>query len=350
MICALSAGCSEPPPTPYIDLGEDDPDVGTVPDMGTPSDISVADTSVADMNGLSDSGTTDEGTVGPNPGQFDPDLVYIFDWVPYQSTSVPVINDFDGATRSIPGFEGVTFFEGVIRPTDGRIVYGDPIGFPTGVNVFVEDAWSSGDYPNDPEANDISVSVPRCGSVNAIGVEPGTGDILYECLDCPPDESSCYGNVFRSGGGAYLTVGATSGWWPGYNGATLYDQGNAIRLRAGGVTTTITTQLSDLEDVVAVRATLDGFLVVSREGSSLHAFLIDTDGSVSPEGSYPLHPGYDRPSHYRLAANGDLYLIVEEVGSITGYRSVLRLVIGAVDPVVLLFAGADHRTSLITGP
>jgi hypothetical protein len=350
VICALGAGCSEPPLSPYIDLGGNAQDIGTVVDSGTPRDATVRDTSVADMNVLADSATADEGTVGPGPGAFDPDRVYIFRWVPYQTTSVPVIEDFDSATQSIPGFEGVTSIQGVIRPSDGRIVFGDLIG----VNVFVEDAWSSDEgqpvYPADPDANDTAVSTPQCNSIEVVSVEPDTGAILYECFVCVPGDSSCYGKVFRSGGGEYLAVGATSWWAPGHNGTTLYGQDNALKLRAGGQTTTISTHIAALENVVAVRATPEGFLVVSSEASSLELFLIDTDDAfVSPEGSYPFLAGYDRVSEYRLAANGDLYVIAQAIGNIGPSRVVLRLVVGAVDPA-LLTSGADYQSALITGP
>ena len=102
--------------------------------------------------------------------------------------------------------------------------------------------------------------------------------------------------------------------------------------------------------MVAVRATPEGFLVVSSEASSLDVFLIDTDDAfVSPEGSYPFLAGYDRVSEYRLAANCDLYVIAQTIGNLGPSRVVLRLVVGAADPA-LLSSGADYRSALISGP
>lgn len=348
-LVAVTGGCTSVPPSPYV---------SPVRDMAV-GDMGVSDMAVRDMAGP-DASTTLVSTFGP-------DAVYLHGTFYPGFGGRDAIDDFNGATRPRAGFVTSVLPPGIIRPTDGRLIYLMINDIPGHLRVFSADSWrqltsTTFDYPEDPETNDARVATPECSYVRDFRIEPDTGDIQYRCGSCTPGVL-CNGVVYRVNGGTYPlgpTNADSSGfWWPGNDGVALRGASFSLELAfEDAAAIVIETDLSDFDtltrEIRTVRATQDGFRVVTVEGQYFTAFLIARDGNVTLEGTYPRWGDeYNHPDNCVLDGDGALYC--------TAYRTdafqdvVFRFVLGAAQPVIVHDEATGptvqmHASTLFTGP
>lgn len=346
----VAMGCSSPPPSPY---GHD---------MGV-GDMAVGDTAVDDM-AVGDMASMDTSTVLVNT--FDPDEVYLQGTFSEGACYRDAIEDFDTTTRPRAGLPCYARPPGVIRPTDGRLIYRMGTYTDDHLRVFSADHWGrtndTFNYPDTPEENDAIVDTPECSSVLDFRIEPRSGDILYRCRDCAPGVE-CANVVYRSSGGTYALgpTGAVSGaeWWPGYDGIAL--RGDTFNLELASedaATIPIDTDLSEFDtnpsEIRALRATPNGFRIVTLEGLYLTAFLIARDGAVTLEGTYPRWgDAYSAPFWCVLDSEGSLFCQSRRMGA--GEDLVFRFDLGASSPVIVHDEADDpivllHISYLFSGP
>jgi hypothetical protein len=190
-------------------------------------------------------------------------------------------------------------YDGVIRPTDGSLMY---IDWEDGhVRSFVADAFvynadlDQWQYAEDPLAND-GVIQAACGSGRAtfgIKVNPETGETYHQCGGDTDyyDES---GQVVEPGDGTILHFG--------YGGHRLLRVGTgafAVQTADGTVTE---VQEVEAEEPAAIRAGEDGFWVVLRgDEDELTRWHISHDGAAELQGSYAAPP-----ADYRVSWETDI--------------------------------------------
>jgi len=175
---------------------------GLPPDAGVPDAGAALDAGAAVDAGLPDAGPVDAGIVAREI--FDPNEVYLAGTVSEPYCSGDAIAHWSTPNNASTGFDcDCMQSSGVIRPSDGRLLYrrySDDV-----LREYHCDACAySGTYPTAPLANDTVVPTP-CPPPNTMGqflVAPD-GQVLHVCNDLS--------GVLRDSTGAPVYDGSTGG-------------------------------------------------------------------------------------------------------------------------------------------
>jgi hypothetical protein len=183
---------------------------------------------------------------------------------------------------------------------------------------FVPDAfeWDDGAgrwrTPSSPEANDPVVATACDEGVSSFLIAPDTSEVFARCIfgsqyvDADGEAlASDFTSILAIGDGGYLFASSSDSRYD----ATLIDR--------GGVEIAVTGLDFDFDYPRAVRASGAGFWVVVEEiDGELTLFHVDHGGSAILEGVYaPIPEGYSASYELRLAANGDVYQVVNDLST-----------------------------------
>jgi hypothetical protein len=222
---------------------------------------------------LDDDGGVLSTKVDPGLASFDPNEVYMFGVVeagfPRPAVTLPA-----HPAHIIVGFAiGAVPASAVIRPSDGRLIYGDSndrvLAFQCDeCRYFTPDQA----YPSNPESNDEQLPLVPCDdSPMSFAIAPD-GRLYQKCGDRWYDPS-----------GTELSLVGVLAF--GYDGTVLTKEG-IVDLATG---TTVAAPQLLRHALIASRAQPDGYWIVqpTSDTGQLERWLVAFDGSASSDGTYP---------------------------------------------------------------